>query len=236
MSSGFLTEKEAAAAREKRQDEWERVRKDTDPREAPVDQIMAPAESRPLYDVLNDNRMKEQEAIMAQRAFKNQIRGLNEDESAYLSQLSQAEYKRERVLQREADALIGELKRNQTSMGIRASLEKKPDSKPRPTSALLDTKKVKKQSTLLKGAIKRKTSTDDEEPKKKIEKEDSKEDLAKQNEALAKVNDLLKKETRVVEGSSLSLLANQYSDSEGGNSDTSNSDEDSDGLEIRNAS
>ena len=53
-------------------------------------------------------------------------------------------------------------------------------------------------------------STDDEEPKKKIEKEDSKEDLAKQNEALAKVNDLLKKETRVVEGSSLSLLANQY--------------------------
>ena len=46
MSSGFLTEKEAAAAREKRQDEWERVRKDTDPREAPVDQIMAPAESR----------------------------------------------------------------------------------------------------------------------------------------------------------------------------------------------
>jgi len=121
-------------------------------------------------------------------------------------------------------------------MGIRASLEKKPDSKPRPTSALLDTKKVKKQSTLLKGAIKRKTSTDDEEPKKKIEKEDSKEDLAKQNEALAKVNDLLKKETRVVEGSSLSLLANQYSDSEGGNSDTSNSDEDSDGLEIRNAS
>ena len=46
MSSGFLTEKEAAAAREKRQDEWERVRKETDPREAPVDQIMAPAESR----------------------------------------------------------------------------------------------------------------------------------------------------------------------------------------------
>ena len=44
-----------------------------------------------------------------------------------------------------------------TSMGIRASLEKKTDSKPRPTSALLDTKKVKKQSTLLKGAIKRKT-------------------------------------------------------------------------------
>jgi len=192
---------------------------------------MAPAESRPLYDVLNDNRMKEQEAIMAQRAFKNQIRGLNEDESAYLSQLSQAEYKRERVLQREADALIGELKRNQTSMGIRASLEKKTDSKPRPTSALLDTKKVKKQSTLLKGAIKRKTSIDDDEPKKKIEKEDST-DLTKQNEALAKVNELLKKETRVVEGSSLSLLANQYSDSEGGNSETSNSDEDSDGLEI----
>ena len=52
-------------------------------------------------------------------------------------------------------------------------------------------------------------SIDDDEPKKKIEKEDST-DLTKQNEALAKVNELLKKETRVVEGSSLSLLANQY--------------------------
>lgn len=52
---------------------------------------------------------------------ENQIRGLNEDESAYLSQLSQAEYKRERVLQREADALIGELKRNQEIIWKRIS-------------------------------------------------------------------------------------------------------------------
>lgn len=46
MSSGFLTEKEASAQREKRQEEWERVRKDTDPHEAPPDQIIAPAENR----------------------------------------------------------------------------------------------------------------------------------------------------------------------------------------------
>ena len=42
-------------------------------------------------------------------------------------------------------------------MGIRASLEKKPESKARPATSLIDGKKVKKQSTLLKGAIKRKT-------------------------------------------------------------------------------
>ena len=46
-------------------------------------------------------------------------------------------------------------------------------------------------------------------PRSKIEKEESP-DLCKENAALAKVNELLKKEKKVIESSSLSLLANQY--------------------------
>ena len=44
---------------------------------------------------------------------ENQIRGLNEDETAYLSALRQTDHKREKVRKLEEDALIGELKRNQ---------------------------------------------------------------------------------------------------------------------------
>ena len=43
---------------------------------------------RPLHEKLNANKIAEQEALINQRAFKNQIQGLNEDEAAYLGVLS----------------------------------------------------------------------------------------------------------------------------------------------------
>lgn len=228
MSSGFLTEKEAEVDRIKRDEEWARVRKDTDPLEAPPDQIV-PADARPLYEKLQDNRMQAQEAIFAQRAFKNQIRGLNEDETAYLSALRQTDHKRDKVRKLEEDALIGELKRNQSSVAIRFDQKEKTE-KPKSTS-LIDPSRRRKQSSLLKGAIKRKAETEDAEVKPKVQ---CKPDLEEERKAkLSKYNEILAKDREVKkEISGLSLLANHYSDSDEGNSDTSNSDEDSDGLEI----
>jgi len=233
MSSGFVTEKEAEVDRHKRQEEWERVRKGTDPVEAPPDQIL-PSDTRPLFEKLQDNRMKEQEAVFAQRAFKNQIRGLNEDETAYLSALRHSDHKRNKVKQKEEDALIGELKRNQSSYGIRHDL---PRSEKPKNNSLIEVSKRRKQSSLLKGAIKRKSEVDVEEVKPKVERiEPSEDDLIARQQLNAKVNEILGKDrdsARPTELSGLSMLVNQYSDSDdGGNSDTSNSDEDSDGLEI----
>ena len=70
MSSGFVTEKEAEVDRAKRQAEWESVRKPTDPEEAPVDQIL-PTDTRPLFEKLQDNRMKEQEQSFIEICTKN---------------------------------------------------------------------------------------------------------------------------------------------------------------------
>ncbi|CAG5100378.1 Oidioi.mRNA.OKI2018_I69.XSR.g16974.t1.cds [Oikopleura dioica] len=116
MSSGFFSEKEAEQNRISRQKEWERVRKPNDPKEAPLDQLK---NARPLHQQLEENRVAEQEALNDSLALKNQIRGLNEDETAYLNSVSNAEMKIERERQREADLLIGALKRNQSSYSIR---------------------------------------------------------------------------------------------------------------------
>ena len=94
------------------------------------------------------------------------------------------------------------------------------------------------------------TRTEDAEVKSKVQ---CKSDLDEEKKTqVSKINEILTKDREVKkEISGLSLLANHYrltracqnyttvlillSDSEDGNSDTSNSDEDSDGLEIRNA-
>lgn len=237
MSERFVTEKDAEVDRAKKQEEWDRVRKSTDPLEAP-DAKQEPGDARPLFEKLQDNRMKEQEAIFAQRAFKNQIRGLNEDETAYLSNLRHRDHKVSKVRKVEEDLIIGELKRNQSSFGIRHDLRSdKPKDKPK-SKSLIETTKRRKQSALLKGAIKRKADSDDDEPvKPKTERiEPVNAELVKRSHVNAKVNEILSKErdaARPAELSGLSLLVNQYSDSdEDGNSDTSNSDEDSDGLEV----
>ena len=44
---------------------------------------------------------------------ENQIRGLNEDESAYLTELRRRDHKVGNLKKKEEDRLIGELKRNQ---------------------------------------------------------------------------------------------------------------------------
>merc|ERR1711892_1624715 len=89
MSAGFISAKDAESRRKERQEEWDRVRGPDDPTEPPEKKAAeAAADARPLHEKLNSNKMAEQEALINQRAFKNQIEGLNEDEAAYLGVLS----------------------------------------------------------------------------------------------------------------------------------------------------
>lgn len=243
MSSGFFSEKEAEQNRISKQQEWERVRKPNDSKEAPLDQLR---NARPLHQQLEENRVAEQEALNDSLALKNQIRGINEDESAYLNSISKAEVKIERERQREADLLIGALKRNQSKYTIRN--ENKPalveNVKPSDDSGI---KKKKKQSSLLAGAIKRKSSADGNEPKSKESKVQANQNGSEE----AKLEVPSPKKTTAItipksnattkstnsEPSALLSLGAQYSDSdEDKNSDTSDSDADSDGVEIRSSS
>lgn len=54
MSSGFVTESEAAETRQRRQEEWERVRQPEDPLERPEE----PYDGRSLYDRLKEQKTK----------------------------------------------------------------------------------------------------------------------------------------------------------------------------------
>jgi hypothetical protein len=235
MSAGFITQKEADLQRQKRQEEWDKVRTESDPLEPPENEkeSLPPIDHRPLHEKLNANKVAEQEAILNQRAFKNQIRGLNEDEAAYLKVLKTAEVNEILAKQKEEENLFSELRRNQSSAGIR---QIKSDDRPKPNNSLIETGKMKKQSALLKNAIKRKSvGGDQSEPKSaKIENKNNKNEQNSAQIALAKLkaDQILEKKEPTVTG--LGLLVGQYSDSdENANSDTSDSDEDSDGLEVR---
>jgi len=234
MSSGFFSEKEAEQNRISKQKEWERVRKPNDSKEAPLDQLR---NARPLHQQLEENRVAEQEALNDSLALKNQIRGINEDESAYLNSISKAEVKIERERQREADLLIGALKRNQSKYSIRNETKTVlvENSKPSHTDDS-GIKKKKKQSSLLAGAIKRKSSADGSEPKSKESKVSSNQSEVsspKKNTATTISKPIATTKSND-EPSALLSLGAQYSDSDDEkNSDTSDSDADSDGVEIR---
>jgi len=229
MSSGFITEKDAGLERQKRQEEWEKVRQPSDPLEAPEPKKEESSDARPLHEKLSDNKIREQEAILNQRALKNQIRGLNEDETQFLQVLKTAEQNEINARQREEELLFNQLRRNQTTAGLQRGPE---DGVVKATSSLVDTGKVKKQSQLLKNAVKRKGTDDNSNVAQKRSVPENN-DL-KIIEAARKAKEILDLKKKEPEVTGLGLLVGQYSDSEdeNQNSDTSNSDEDSDGLEI----
>lgn len=80
MSSGFISETEILEARRRRQEEWEKVRTEDQPREAPDEQY----DSRPLYQRLEEQRLKKEAEYEEAHKLKNMIRGLDDDEVGFL--------------------------------------------------------------------------------------------------------------------------------------------------------
>ncbi|XP_068625080.1 PSME3-interacting protein [Battus philenor] len=80
MSSGFITETEILEARRRRQEEWEKVRTEDQPADAPEE----PYDTRPLYHRLEEQRMKKEAEYEEAHKLKNMIRGLDDDEVGFL--------------------------------------------------------------------------------------------------------------------------------------------------------
>ena len=131
MSSGFVSEKVLDEKRRQRQEEWEKVRKAEDPKEAPEE----PQDNRSLYDklqvryitfwshhiveslnlkatnVLNvrlmchcfsqANKAAKQEEWDEAHALKNQIRGIDDDEAEFLDEVDAIRSKMERNIAKE---------------------------------------------------------------------------------------------------------------------------------------
>uniref|UniRef100_UPI00358EE889 PSME3-interacting protein-like isoform X2 n=1 Tax=Myxine glutinosa TaxID=7769 RepID=UPI00358EE889 len=77
----FVTEGELEEKRRKRQEEWEKVRKPEDPLEKPEDVC----DPRSLFEKLQEQKERKQAEFEEPLKFKNQVRGLEEDEAGFLS-------------------------------------------------------------------------------------------------------------------------------------------------------
>ncbi|KAG1963840.1 PSME3-interacting protein isoform a [Pimephales promelas] len=84
LSRKFVSESELDEIRKKRQEEWEKVRKPDDPEEAPEEAY----DPRSLFERLQEQKDKKQEEYEEQFKFKNMVKGLDEDESSFLDEVS----------------------------------------------------------------------------------------------------------------------------------------------------
>ncbi|XP_055903385.1 PSME3-interacting protein [Eupeodes corollae] len=102
MSSGFVTETEAAEARKRRQEEWEKVRTPDQPLERPEE----PYDNRTLYDKLKDQKMQKDLEYEEAHKLKNLIRGLDDDEVEFLDLVDRTKMNKEKLqMQEEAKEL-----------------------------------------------------------------------------------------------------------------------------------
>lgn len=85
MNSNFITEKEIAEARKRRQEEWEKVRTPDQPLERPEE----PFDGRTLYDRLMEQKAMRDLEYEESHKLKNLIRGLNDDEVQFLELVDQ---------------------------------------------------------------------------------------------------------------------------------------------------
>merc|ERR1711909_31942 len=75
-----------------RQEEWERVRKPEDPMVAPEE----PVDSRSLFERLEEQRQKKQDDWDEEHKFKNQFRGLDDEEVDFLDRIDDVRTENER--------------------------------------------------------------------------------------------------------------------------------------------
>ncbi|XP_016976536.1 PSME3-interacting protein [Drosophila rhopaloa] len=120
MSSGFVTEAEAAEQRQRRQEEWERVRQPEDPLERPEE----PYDGRSLYERLKQNKDKKDMEYEEAHKLKNLIRGLDDDEVQFLELVDAHKMNAERQQMRDEELELKDF-RNRVEKLQEESVDKK---------------------------------------------------------------------------------------------------------------
>nr|CAH7737971.1 unnamed protein product [Callosobruchus chinensis] len=177
MSSGFITESEAAEVRKRRQEEWERVRKADDPIERPEE----PYDARSLYERLQEQKQKRELEYEESHKLKNMIKGLDDDEIEFLDLVDRTKLAADRKKELEEEVELSDY-RNRVAVLQEKSIEER-------LQAEIVVNKVKpltgthnSQQKLLKGVVvrksegqKRKLSGEDENPTQKRKLSDGEE-------------------------------------------------------------
>uniref|UniRef100_A0A1A8HMR8 Family with sequence similarity 192, member A n=1 Tax=Nothobranchius korthausae TaxID=1143690 RepID=A0A1A8HMR8_9TELE len=169
LSRKFVSESELDERRKKRQEEWEKVRKPDDPEEVPEEEY----DSRSLFERLQEQKDKKQQDFEEQFKFKNMVRGLDEDESSFLDEVSRQQIM---VEKQRRDEEKQELLEYRSALVKKASAEsrREPEKSSSKPSGEQKTSHLS-QAHLLVGAVKRRNSSRSSESskKQKVEKSSS---------------------------------------------------------------
>ncbi|KAM4618999.1 PSME3-interacting protein [Polymixia lowei] len=163
LSRKFVSESELDEKRKKRQEEWEKVRKPDDPEEAPEEEY----DSRSLFERLQEQKDKKQEEYEEQFKFKNMVKGLDEDETHFLDEVSRQQ---SLVEKQRRDEDRQELLEYRIALVKRATSEsrREPEKKagPKPLGAEQRSSHLS-QAHLLAGAVKRRSLSQSSDSSKK---------------------------------------------------------------------
>ncbi|XP_041795770.1 PSME3-interacting protein isoform X1 [Chelmon rostratus] len=163
LSRKFVSEAELDEKRKKRQEEWEKVRKPDDPEEAPEEEY----DPRSLFERLQEQKDKKQEEYEEQFKFRNMVRGLDEDETSFLDEVSRQQCL---VEKQRRDEEKQELLEYRSALVKQASTEsrKEPDKKAAPKHSGPEQRTSHlSQAHLLAGAVKRRSSSQSSDSSKK---------------------------------------------------------------------
>jgi len=155
MSSGFVSENSLEEARQKRQDEWEKVRKAEDPKDAPEE----PYDHRSLFERLEENKRAKDEEYAQQHDIKNVVRGIDDDEAAFLDKVDEIKSVAELQRVREERKELEEYKKMQEKLMEENEQKRLKDDVVTAKSNQAKLEQPKKtQSKLLSGVLVRKRS------------------------------------------------------------------------------
>lgn len=170
MGDRFVSTKELEEIRKRRQEEWERVRKPDDPIEVPEEEV----DNRSLYERLKEVRDKKQAEWEEEHKFKNMIRGLDTDETDFLSKVDCIRAEEDRRKKEEEKAILSECSKARSKEVDDSAVPSVSQLKPPPVNN--KGPKESKQAALIRTAIKRKNTSEDRDEKsdeKKVAVENS---------------------------------------------------------------
>ncbi|CAH0760093.1 unnamed protein product [Diatraea saccharalis] len=156
MSSGFISESEIVEARRRRQEEWDKVRTEDQPQEAPEE----PYDTRPLFQRLEEQRLKKEAEYEEAHKLKNMIKGLDDDEVGFLDLVERTKAKaaqqislEEQKEMQEFRERVSNLAESEEMLRLRAQLAPARNTQP----------VVQNQKNKLQGVIVRKRKASDVE-------------------------------------------------------------------------
>uniref|UniRef100_A0A8C0YLE7 Proteasome activator subunit 3 interacting protein 1 n=1 Tax=Cyprinus carpio carpio TaxID=630221 RepID=A0A8C0YLE7_CYPCA len=168
LSRKFVSESELDEKRKKRQEEWEKVRKPDDPEEAP-EEVYDP---RSLYERLQEQKDKKQEEYEEQFKFKNMVKGLDEDETSFLDEVSRQQSLIEKHRRDEETQELKEYRSALQKLTTTEIQKKETEKKAGPKPSEHRTSHLS-QAHLLAGAVKRRSSSQSAEGSKKQKAEET---------------------------------------------------------------